>query len=936
MLPLLHRLILIAPLLAAPLSATTAPLSFQQAEPITEEPVEVWEQDLAKVLTEPVVLGQRIYCLAPQGDLIELIGLDLVTGEVVLSSSFALDPSGPHDLAATGRNLLVSDGTQVLCVRPGSSEARELWSGSFPAFHSLLIDDGLLILSGLEEQLFADATTGVPFASSDQDSFGEPVIVDGRLYSVSWGSMGGVGYDAMIVRWCSLPKVDTEPGSKLARVSNRAVALGALPPEGKLPASRDGQILCLELPEGERGFALSNGPFGEFFYGTQGSYCRLISSEHMASHGGKLYGIGDGFLMQERLECFTMQLYQFGSAAVVPGPPIVVGDVMYSGNYAFDLGQGRMLWVAPGMPSSGMHVPAGDNLLVTWSAEGQVSLWAGPQGTAKLEERAVLATNTLEPLPLPSEASGLLLLDGRAFPDAAPSVDDSYTTAAGESFPGSAVALFAGAKDADAPEETRILAREDVLFDLTVQALESRRKVMLRDLFESYAAAGLEAECERLLAQASDVALRAGLETAFMDLDPTVELDDKQTRALLEAELEAREDYARLHLDATEWANTHGQHLSATLLIEGAREAERELLAFHAATDWPGRRAPKAPRSRVERSDVATLALFGAGEPGDPEFVEQWTRALMRSGAAFEDPSTTAPDQGAFALITEHLRLRTPADDPELAEAVLFHAELGLELAREGFGERDALSEGGERFDLLVHQNAISFNLEVEGTRSAGNTTLQYHHADRDTNRIHLYLAARPGSEPQRRAFVEGAVAGVVELYVRGHAGLQTTSRRGGTTPALLDGYARYIACFAVQLHEPGMDKERLEERTFTAPLMLLLRQLHFSNRLMAPSELLSMSALQLLEHTNKEVLEVRMPGSGNTLRLTARRCLELQGAGLVHFLSHAAEPGAGERVIALLAAGLEEGLTEEPYQALGYASWQDLDEAYSQFLSEL
>jgi hypothetical protein len=885
--------------------ANAANSSACDVEPVRAPPTEAWRLHFDAVLSAPVVASDRLFVVVREAKERRLVALEPASGRVVAKRS--IDKGG--DVVS-----LAADGSSVVEVEPDKARLLHLAGDKF-AFDRAL--DGAFV--------------------------GDPVVLDGLLLLHHWDPKSDKDRSGKNGKSERVVKDKESAGLEAAQRSANFDVLEFA--SGKLLGSfalGNGRPAFLRGPNGAwTAIALSFDSEGAPRFRDHELQLRPQCSADRGTANGRAWQMGpldaadmtfDSAVVVECVDGFDRHARAWLATPAVPdekmhlaAPPVlfekrlvgfatnghllsidVVGetyrdllsgafpkgavrgaasrarDVLYLGNWAVELGSGRVLWCVEGLEPVGPAIPAGDGVLVVVTKTGDVVGLVDPKLAADHAASAASATTGPKERPrLPSE---------------------------------------------DAELAKRLGGDERAAFLACCEALSAEQLDLLVAQFEKYATFKFFDECQRLL----DAAKRCGLDRTRSDelarriagqASSTSGNAPQQRRKLASDEHAELEKLVARTIAAADWCAQQKLVYAATGLVKraGSILADRPVDPAHSA--------PWMPASFPWKDGNATLRWV------------EWADALLPSGATFvarddavwQRVKGSAFEKDAIALRSANLLLFTREETPSVVGPCLLRGEAAVRALDGLLGPSPTGLKRDAPLEVRLHATRQQYLDDRIGGQappmpwSAG----VYSNADH-VSRFYAENAGDRG-DPLGRELHSVLAHELTHHYVDQRWIVESGAP---TLPGmwLVEGVAEFVSEQAVEMGRLGA---ALDDATVSS--------LDATAAMAAKGKLIPVATLMLLDRTgfetkleSKESDLVQLRHSLHAIHLDLRGLFYTESAALSFFALRRAGETGRKGYLELLQSFYRGKRVAEPWKSLGFADAAALEKAFGAFLAGL
>ncbi|MEQ1894652.1 MAG: hypothetical protein ABL998_19090, partial [Planctomycetota bacterium] len=580
--------------------------------------------------------------------------------------------------------------------------------------------------------------------------------------------------------------------------------------------------------------------------------------------------------------------------------------VLYLGNWAVDTEDGRVLWCLPELDARSPAIPLAGGRVAFVSGTSELLCYRGSVEEAPLGEERKLASKASAP----GSGSGVVLSDGRRLAGAL-TLEGERVRVASEpprEFELSAVALL------ENEGETRLLGEEHAVLLAWWDHLRARQLDGLARAFEGYRNGGHLAECQRLLEEAPRFEAEAELEEwsrSLVGKAQTRAANAEAQRARLRKEEEAeRERVARAFHAAADWCAAHELAPTATVLL-----SRSELVAPLPETEAKARAFLPAAFPWHEASDAGRRWM---------RFAEE----LLPAGGAFA-VAPRSVDGGlwkdALYLRTRNLALLSREADPVVLGECLRNGEGVLRLLGTIFG----VPEGtGERLAVRLFEERAAYLAETESLGISAEWTGGIYSPGERVSRF--FVTRDEGGTSSARRLAEVLVHELTHQFLSERWPPGKSAPRATTSGYwMIEGVAEFCSGQVVDL---GRRRRSIDDRralSIDASAGLLAQQALFPLR-----TFLALRQVDFAELANEPLGSVQLKHTLGRLEVTPKTLFYQQAASLFFFLFHDEDGAHRAELLELLASVHANGDVREPWTKLGYASLEELERRYHEFLA--
>lgn len=920
-------------------------------EPLRADPVEAWRQALpGPALCEPVTWGGVVFVAAQKDKGRKLLAFRATNGDAL----------GERDLGSGGRVALATWQSVVLALEPNQVRAfphqgtkfGSGWSarGSFSA--PPCIWRGFVFVCEGTDILVLDATRGTKVARAPAASATALANLDetkGSKTPPTGGAVGVYRSPGDDVLYCvnvatlgdvallSRTRVDDLGPKTQLRYTTTEVL-------GTLSAAADESDRWSMLPcriEGDdggpgawivlapRGF--KDGSAGRFVPdAAKASSLGLVTAPAVLQRTAYAFN-GRGDLQSWRANGKTETLVDGAKAPVgtKPGPGTRAGGVAYLGNLALDVAEGRVMWtlkedlVTPIVPAGDRRAvfATGDALVCVSDAAGAAE--AAAPAPAKGHAGAGADPVTI---PLPGDADGVLLADGRHLAGDFSLKDGRVTVTPATGDPVEfgldevVVAQKGGAAEVRGDDAAAAKVWRGAVRGAWCDALEA--------VFQEYAKGSLLDDARRVLAR-----LRAAgaSEKRLQRLDAMLNGKSPRSDAVRAKKLAAQEDAARDaavegFLNGVSWCSERGFATAATVLLA-------DVAKIRGGAD----------------SDVEARAkrLVPAGFPWKdaPDAWQQWmtwAEALLPSGGTFFETDDAAwgrltnepwVSRRPLGFRTRNMILFCMDKDVAVCGRSLLLGEGTIRALQVFLGQEDAppARSDAERLEVRIHANKKSYLEEPARGGKTPEWSGGYYSPAENVSRFFVDRGEKGNGPPDLRELGRVLTHELTHHYVE-FRWMQGRGGGGGAGYWVIEGIATFVENQAVQMERRGL---AFDDRT-VPNLDAMSTVAKQANTLFKAEKFVDMSHGDFDGLNDAFLMRVKLRNSTEEKGYTQRGLWYDQAGALTFFFLHERGEEGRRRFVDYMRAHYTGVAPRSGWLALGYDSAEELDKDFSAFLAKL
>ncbi|MCP3915201.1 MAG: hypothetical protein GY711_06580 [bacterium] len=911
-------------------STSASPLA-----PIRVEPVEAWRAELGERLAGPVVWGDYVYAVRAIPRNRELVAFRVADGKRV--GGVKIGKGGSPELCVWAGTVVVVDPDMLRTYRLQGTRLKMAKRLRGTGFGRACVAGGYAFVAAGNEVHCVDLAYGKLMASGS-GAGGRPIALPGprgRLRIATAGAGDQPGYVGIYL----LVKTTTFTGVGTREVQASG---GATSYSGMLNSStrvRDAEAVLITAQDSDPIFfatssaTLKTGPGGPKARGAIMAESGAVSTLSTIGRGAavfedEVYGFdGEGTLIRQMQDGRYVAVVEKSELprGARPAPLTIASGVAYIGNWAVELSSGRVFWCRSDLDNEGALWPVADGRALYLSKKGELVCLADPNAGAA-SAAAAGAAGPRAAVSAPGDGDGVVLRDGRRLAGKVEAqAGGRYRVAAGEGE--SAVFELADLALVETAGEAKLVGEPYPVFVAWRAALADDVATALADLFEGYLRVRLVADCQRILLEAREYGLSAKrtseLERKLVGKTQNQGSNASKQRARLQREEQAaREKLVQRYAAASDWCRELELGRVASVLLARSEKVlpnqaevrERAAKLVPSAFPWKS------------KSDAAELWL-------------RWSEELLPAGAEFlatDDPAwaraSAPPWKGAaIGLATRNVLFFSLESDPTVVGACLRNGEGTVRTLQDLIGE--ALLADKERLEVRLHATRKAYLVEQ---RPDGGYAMPWSAGYYSPNEgVSRFYVPRDGesTEPLGRGLYEVLAHELTHHYISQRWLGKRTRMGRADQPGfwIVEGFARFVEDQAVELGRLGGDLDDTTVGSLDA-----VSQLAAKNTLIPAGQLVDLSQLGFAQLSDDAVARVQLRNTLVTLTLSQRSLFYEQSGSLVFFLMHRRGPEGRTAVLEYLKAFYTNRVKRKGWEALGFASAEELDEEFRAFLASV
>lgn len=928
-------------------------------------PERVWERPLGEIVAGPVNWGSELFVLVREKNRVCLYMLEASTGEILDKKN--VDGNDRHWIGASNARVVVVSEKMVRCYRKGDSgeikvEATRRFRQQKLVPTAVISDDFLVVVNedGAAELLALDSLNMLAKGSLPPG----PMTWSGEdLMSIlySQGEMAKSTKVQAIQSTVAKSVISARigAGSETVNVLKDVEFRGGQVIRA-IPYSFTGEPHTIGwwVPLLNQGAQGGSAPALSFQiewserFPTRMAVCpvsvdgRLIGQD---AEGGLWRGIGQG---KSQLLLPAHDLPQGAQTAAAS----CAQDVLYLGNWAFDLADASILWVLPDLKSTSPLIPLPgerflvvreDDTLEAWGNSYSSEEFLADAASSAQDQRHALPPELFEIDPTrPGDGPGVILIGGLRLPGVVESRESDRVEVSDESgelrwtLNPEWVAWVEG-------DVASLTADGEVALMAAWGRFENwMLRVGLDQMVERFDDVKMPDECKRLIREA---------EARGMTPDQIEPWRDAASRVVSTSGRSKKWGSRAFKFEAEIRREWYG-HAEAVAEFAANASAWGVVARVTDAAVGYGVHLQELARLREGDGEVFTPIEAKPMDPDAPAALaenrflwREWASRMPSMGAQFiaHDDARRQSWLGtswesAIAVETDHIVMLSRSNDAQLILLCLENAEYAVRLLDMVF-QVDG-SKRDRKMEVRVFESRDAFLGAPETERNAvGEWAAGYYSPAEQVSRFFVpdtgdrFAEGRDALVLNEVMVHEVTHQFIAERWLNRDVPISGPARSPGYWIA--EGFATFIENQArgVLRRGVGLNDERTVNLDMASRLLAIESEAGGGAQLLFPlDQLLDSSAVGFHSIPSVKVAEIQLRQRSGRMSVTARQVYYEQAAALVYFLFHESKAAGREVVIDYLRRFYLGKMRPESWRVLGYESVTDLDREFREFLERV